>query len=181
MTNKLFKFAALSVLTTLLLFSCTKENISTTESDFTQEISKRGSNSGPSIQITDASYSPEGESKKLFCCDVEWSNFQNGPGASASLFWNFTRYNVPSANAYRHNFTIFRNDVLFFSGTFPSFADPECPDQLIQLHWPNGLGNCCGVFSATLSEEYRVGTTWYTCDADQGEFNYFPFGCGWCE
>ena len=159
MKNKLYQFAALVFFTTLLLASCTKENISTPESDFNQEISKRSGESGPTIQITAASSessSPSGKSSALFCCDVEWVGFQNGPGTQASFRWNFNKYTVPSANAYRHNFTIFRNDILFYSGTFPTTGDSDCPAYNLQLIFPNGLGTCCGVYSATMADEYRV-------------------------
>ena len=185
----------LCVFLVTLMFGCKKDNTNaTTETpqNQLQSTERDGGSSYLSQQTlngaTQYTFSSEssldgGREGEAFCCDVEWVGFQNlpFPPFTAGFQFTFRRYNVPGANAYRTHYTVFRNDFLFWTGSFPDTGDANCPTINSSLVWPNGLGNCCGVFSITMSLQYRIGTTWYTCDSDHGEMNYFPPGCGWCE
>lgn len=186
------KVALLAIFSAFLVVGCQKDNttdpISSLEDMTLTSSEKEGEltvlhfegegNPVESRSLTD-DFAPAGneaeERGALFCCNVNWVGFNNN-----AFTWQTTRYSVSSANAYRNKYTIFRNDVLYFSGNVASSAIPSCPNSTTSLNLGN-LGNCCGVFSATLEQQYRVGNTWYTCDADQGEFSYFPQGCNFCE
>lgn len=194
MKNKLI-FSALFVFLGLYIFSCKKDNntqSSETSNHPVQSVERDGGSSLVGSQtigeVTEYMFTSDGSSGssregEAFCCDVNWVGFQNlpFPPFTAGFTFNFNRYNVPGASAYRHRYTVYRNDVLFWTGSFNDQGATNCPNFNVALVWPNGLGNCCGVFSITMELQYRIGSTWFTCDADHGEMNYFPQGCGWCE
>lgn len=192
------KIAFLAICSAFFFIGCEKDNASDPIYSKSQEISPivqetenaSKASSSSSSQPTIYTYSSNSSSvskgdtnaESLFCCDVQWVGFTSlpFPPYSDGFTFNFNRYDA-NASDYRHRFTIFRNDVLYWTGTFSNEEDSECNSFTTSLVWPNGIGNCCGVFSATMAQEYRIGNTWYTCDADHGEFDYFPAGCGWCE
>ena len=185
MKIRLNLFAVLTVIS-FLLVSCMKENLSPQNVESNPEIETRTSDSdGPTIHTYTSDSendSSDGDSESAFCCDVDWIGFTSPPFSSQAGFtWRFNRYEVPTASEYRRNYIIFRNQVLFYSGTIADEEDSTCSSFFTSLIWPDGLGKCAGVFSATMALEYRVGDTWYTCDADHGEVNYFPINSHFCE
>ena len=195
MKNKLI-LSVLSVFLFTFIFGCKQDNINSTpeiSKDQIQSVERDGGSSLISTQSSEgvtqytftsnSSLQGGGESNSQFCCNIDWVGYQNlpFPPYTAGFTFSFRRYEVPGANAYRIHYTVFRNDYLFWTGAFNDAGNVNCPTFNVALVWPNGLGNCCGVFSITASLQYRIGATWYTCDAAHGEMNYFPAGCGWCE
>jgi hypothetical protein len=122
-----------------------------------------------------------GGAESQFCCDINWVGFQNLPFPPYYTAMTFSekRFTIPGASQYRRRATCYRNDVLIFDVYFPDWSG-NCEDYGLGIVYPFPT-NCCGEIHISVTKEYRVGNTWYTCDAAHGEFGFYPAGCGWCE